>query len=194
MTHALFIIGNSRRFLEESEKFQEFLALPPNAIRSSVIRTAYLSEWEFHHAFLKEFYARQTEPLLLVYNGHGEKEGWAINEEEVFSYHSLVSSFLFYRRLPTIVVNNCCFSGALSSYAQKYNLSWDLFEFIFSADSRHVCCGGLFEDVAHFWSEGTNFLPETKMYQKAGERRIKKCRQARFGADLELLFFKKKAN
>lgn len=194
MAHALFIVGNSRRFLEEGEKFQEFLALSPNAVSSSVIQTAYLSEWEFYHAFLKEFDARQTGPLLIVYCGHGEKEGWCINEDTIFSYHSLLSSFLFYRHQPTILVNNCCFSGALSLCAKKYDLSWDLFEFISSTDSRHVCCGGLCEDIAGFWFRGTNFIPETKTYQKTGERRIKKYRQARFGADLELLFFKKKVN
>jgi len=150
-----------------------------------------MDEDTLRRKLMRILHLHHHEPLLIVYSGHGEKEGWTPNEDCLFRYDSL-SLLLLFRVQPTIVIADCCYSGALISEMKKNGPDLELFEAITSADGKSKCFGGLLKDVQEFWRKGSVFVPEKKI--KIRYRREKKIKtyaiwQMRYGAYLDELCF-----
>lgn len=191
MTHAIIVVGGSKRFDDEGKKFKRFIREGRKAT-VSYIPTAYLSETELLRKLVKIMNLHRKEPLLLVYTGHAKEGGWQINDGS-FLIYKILAVMIVSREQPTVVATDCCYAGSLISYLNFFGADWAKLEVVAAVDDKHTSVGGLLLDIEEQWRSSVDFVPGFKtVRENVGDKRknVKIC-QVRYGAHLDYLFFTK---
>ena len=192
MTYAIIIAGNSVGFYEEAKKFRSFLKRNCG-ISASIVRTAYLTVGKLRARLQKLFLEHENEPLLLLYAGHGLKNGWAMCDEQTFPYEELAALFAL-RKYPSVFVNDCCFAGVAYAVFKEFGLKFSSLEILAAVDKSHECFAGLLDSLQESWAASKNYEPKAVFFKKSQKSPSIFVFQERKGAKLQYLFFKKNLN
>ena len=76
-----------------------------------VIESAGLSAEDLQMRLLAAVGKTAGDPLLLLYSGHGDPDGWSAGREAFVPYEWL-ARLLAVRVRPTVFVNSCCYSAS----------------------------------------------------------------------------------
>lgn len=110
MPQALLIAGDSKRHLLGLLALRNYLRHEAGVKDVRLIRGAYLDKREFK-AVLGPLLSMETDdPLLLAYHGHGGKDGWWFNDENVFNYWQDLGRRLKESPRRVLIINDCCHS------------------------------------------------------------------------------------
>lgn len=86
MPQALLIAGDSKRHLLGLLALRNYLQHEAGVKDVCLIRGAYLDKRELELVLGPLLSMETDDPLLLAYHGHGGKDGWWFNDENVFCY------------------------------------------------------------------------------------------------------------
>jgi len=157
MTGAIIIIGNEKRFFDNSIKLRDYL-IKYAGIESIMIEAAYLGIEQLEDKLRAAVVANKFSPLLLIfYNGHGLKEGWAVNPNKYFRYETLVK-ILKERIGRTLLINDCCHAFSVMFAIQEASLAPENFGVI-AACGENEESYGISESVLESWSKSEIYLP-----------------------------------
>ena len=158
MARALFIIGDEPRFFRNIQAMRLYLDTQCRLSRLTILNAAELSLTELFLRFAIEAAREPGEPLLVVYSGHGLKEGWVPSAGAVITYTAVVS-LLSLRRSPTVLINACCYPAAIFARLEKASVSPELVSVIAAGPADRVTYDGLVDRVAQSWTKGVPYEP-----------------------------------
>lgn len=115
--HVLLIAGNERRFIEDVQKFTDFLG--PKRPRMARVHAAYWQERAFARAVEGAIAAAGHAPLLIVYSGHDGVDGWGFSVPGSYPYARLCGAVAARPGGTTLDVNACCHAMALAKEAER---------------------------------------------------------------------------
>lgn len=158
MARALFIVGDEPRFLQNIEPLRQYLEANAGLSSLSVLNAADVPLTDLFLRFAIEAARDPAEPFLLVYSGHGLKEGWAPTSTTVIGY-TAVASLLTLRRSPTVFINGCCYPAAVFAELEKAKASPELVSVIAAGPADKVTYDGLIARVAKSWERDVPYDP-----------------------------------
>lgn len=166
MARALLIAGDGLCFLKAAQAMRDFLLKETDVKDVAVVRTAYLSFWEFQEQIVAALDASQNEPLLILFCGHGgrakrgggpkkrkkENAGWQLSsDQEVFSYYEF-ACLLQGHPAPVYIMNDCCFAFGIVNELRRAGLSnKKVGVLVSSAGNRYTYLGEFVERVLRHW-------------------------------------------
>jgi hypothetical protein len=96
---------------------------------------------------------RTKSPLLILYFGHGDTKGWALDDTRTLEYHRLADALKEGRR-PVVLVNACCHAMAAAKSFEERGVSKERLSLIAASEIDETTSGGLFmELVMDNWSQ-----------------------------------------
>lgn len=164
MARAIMISGDEVRFLQDAGIYGRYLT-KETGVNSLAYWTAlgsYPSVDALKLWLSVQLSVSDDEPLLLIYAGHGNEEGWNVRDgEDDVSYAWLVDT-LARVPYPVLIVNDCCDSGSLVTFLQDRGVSEEQFGVIMScAAGTDSYDGVLVELLPQIWRERDLFVPFT---------------------------------
>lgn len=105
---ALLIAGDGRFFLNGARRFKRYLQREVGMTDIQIIKTAYMTTkqvWTYLRKALDP--SRANGPLLLLYEGHGAKDGWGISYCRRILYKALVNDLIKNYPEPILFINDC---------------------------------------------------------------------------------------
>lgn len=161
MARAVIVAGNSKRFLDQAKQLRSFLkdsgveALP-------IIRSAYETPNKVTSVIVQETRRRfrKENPLLVAYLGHGNKHGWALNDDNSLEYSGLVK-VLAQSKCPVLVINDCCHAGALIDELTAAKVDDAKVGAIASISADQACYPGLTDEILNAWEKNVEYQPHT---------------------------------
>lgn len=104
------------RLLAETKQFIHYLEIHP---RCKDLQIFHMEERCDVEHFVDYFKQRITDPLLILYHGHGSYRGhWSTDEASIF-YYSHALHCMRNVSGPLLIINDCCFAGLLVKYIEK---------------------------------------------------------------------------
>lgn len=163
--HVLLIAGNERRFIEDVQKFADFLA--PSRPRLTRIHAAYWEERAFARAVEATIAAAGRAPLLIVYSGHGSASGWGFSVPGTYPYPRLCDALAARPGGVALVVNACCHAMAFAKEAERRPslVGSGRLSVIAACDADKATRVPLVEHVLGDWTRGKAFMPKTYLFQ-----------------------------
>jgi hypothetical protein len=111
MPDALIFYGNELRFLDPVMKFYRYLKLDSRIGTVSVLPA--LSK-DLPNLIRRELDClKASQPMLIVYCGHGTFEGWKCS-----IFYNDLAKILSRSNKKILIVNHCCYSGGLIPYLE----------------------------------------------------------------------------
>lgn len=163
MPRAILIAGGAKRFLDEALTFKNYLDTA--GIYTILLETAYLGVREFtlKLADILEQYKHDApdEPVLLIFTGHGGKNGWDLDETEKFPYTTLIV-LIKQNPMPLLIINTSCHSFSLAQLLEQPEISKERISLIATCDADEEGYQGLLEDIADTWKKRTPYEPLPK--------------------------------
>ena len=123
MTSAIIVVGDEPGFLRHAQEFAVFLKKKSGVKKVSILKGAYTNFTQFNTQFSDTIFKehRNSQNLLVAYQGHGSKEGWAINNQTVIPYN-WVAYCVVRHRGSVLVINDTCYADALWREIPKIRL------------------------------------------------------------------------
>ncbi len=153
MTRVILIAGDSKRFLPDTKRFYSYLTryvgILPKEIQK--IRTAYLSEITLIKKMVTAVLEKTDEPLLIVFCGHGRKNGWVMDDSRVFPYIAL-SHILLAGTRPIQLINDCCYAMSVTQKFKKFEVDKKRVSLIGACTANKKTSEGLCEWVIERWT------------------------------------------
>src|SRR3989344_264878 len=165
MSNAILIAGNASRFTETAYTFKSYLLkeklVTPKKVK--VLPTTYVAEEMFAYRISSAIKAKTSEPLLILFCGHGNKFGWALDDVRLFSYTQLASMLLIGRR-PVTILNDCCHAMAAKEAFEIKSVSPERLSLIAATESGETTPGGLADIALNSWRQRrpVRFGPELR--------------------------------
>lgn len=156
MAQAMLIAGNSKRRFDEAVLFKNFLEERVGIVNIRLIFAAY-TETEQIEKELKDFLAID-EPAVLLYDGHGGRTGWCLDDARYLKYKTL-TAIVKQRTQPLVVINSCCHSFSLVSYLETSQVSEQAVSIIASSSAEDVSYQGIVKAVIEAWNEQKPYQP-----------------------------------
>lgn len=193
MSRALIIVGHELQAHEEAESYYYFLR---KHVGIKLVKQ--VSAWNKASSTLLAIIANQChlagrQPLLIVYIGHGAKDGWAYGKFDAatwleLSYAKLADALAVSRRGPTLIVNDCCHAAALASaFCERDDECTDVGVISGSTEKGVTYTGSIGTAVLTAWGERRPFEPR-KIDQGPTAPPLE---ENRWGAELDHHFFAK---
>lgn len=155
MTRAILISGNAYRFTEERREFERYLVcevgIGLNQIKCFIsgVTSALDVVMDIHVALTMS--QKSTYPLILLYNGHGGKHAWALDEDQTLRYDAL-SIELRKANRPVLVVSDCCHAMSLVEQCVKDEVSPERIGIIAASESDEKVVAWLSARLRECWS------------------------------------------
>ncbi len=155
MPRVIIISGDEERFHDESAYCAKFCKdeLRIRTIKSIVLGTA-LEEDALEILDKAMFNGDTSQPLLLIYNGHGEKGCWYYSKDKRFQYKVLCYLVKRYKS-SVLIINNCCYSFSLAETFIKEGVSAERVGVIASSGANELSYTGILcPDIFNSWKAG----------------------------------------
>lgn len=157
MPRAIIVVGNELRFLRASETFKSYLiSIGVDPIRT--IRAAYRNADQLEKELAFQLLVATGEPLLLAYFGHGLKAGWAHAMESpiesICLCYDRLALILVKREAPTLLVNECCFAGAIIPAIEAVGADHKRTSIIAASPADQSSYPGMTDRVLASWQAG----------------------------------------
>lgn len=166
MANAILIAGNASRFFDTVCTFKSYLIkeqlTTPKKVR--ILPTTYVAEEMFEYRISSSIAAKTTEPLLILFCGHGSKFGWALDDARIFSYFQLAKILLPGRR-PVTILNDCCHAMSAVEAFESNSVSSKRLSLVAATESGETTSGGGLTEIAlNSWRQGRpiRFGPELR--------------------------------
>lgn len=169
MSHAILVAGNASRFSDTVYVFRSYLTneglVTPKKVK--ILPTTYVAEEMFGYRISSAIAAKTSEPLLILFCGHGNKFGWALDDVRIFSYSQLAKMLLLGRR-PVTILNDCCHAMAAKEAFEASSVSPKRLSLIAATESDETTSGGLAEIALNSWRQRRpiRFGPELRWGEK----------------------------
>lgn len=155
MPRVIIISGDEERFHNESAYCAKFCKeeLHIRSIKSIIFGAA--SEEDALDILDKAMFNGDTsQPLLLIYNGHGEKGCWYYGKDKRFQYKALCYLVRKYKS-SILIINNCCYSFSLAETFIQERVPDDRVGVIASSGANEVSYTGILcPDIFKSWKAG----------------------------------------
>lgn len=164
MPHAIVVVGNERRFIDETRHFVRHLRKYSCCARITVLRGAYHAPEELDRRLRRSMRAVPAEDVLLVaYFGHGNKGSWGYaleNQGKYLEYgYPMLAKALARHPGPTVILNDCCHSESLQPHLEQAGFTAERCLLISSCGTDELCHAGAGTEVLDQWRMGTVFTP-----------------------------------
>ncbi len=168
---ALLIAGDEDEFLAEAVRFKEFLL---QNHRLGIVELTEGADADLLEGRLSQM-TQTPEPLLIVFVGHGGRDGWQLyGPKNFFGYTTLIRLLLDRYPYPTQIINDCCFSGSLICFLKESAVSLAPIGVIASSGKGRMDHGhGLLEKVRQSWQNRMRFDPRKYTFEKAQVPRMR---------------------
>ena len=152
MRQAILIAGNSRRFLDDLYSLRQFLVEAVGLRQSAVrlISAAYVDLGIIQHRLERAIGRRTKDPLLLVFSGHGNTDGWYLDDDRFLSFEELAKMLTLGKR-PVTVIGDCCHAMAAVAHFEKLRVPPERLSYIAASGADMTCRGGLIGLVERNW-------------------------------------------
>lgn len=195
MRAAFIVVGAELRAWEQAETLLDYLKKVAGIRHATICPGWNRDEGSLKDAFTYHATKAAKQPLLLSYIGHGYKDacsgakGWSYGMEHGekdlrLPYATLHDWIAELREGPTLILNDCCYAGALeiSDAADRPLASVGV---IASSVADGYSYGALTQSVIDTWMDGEVYVPRN--YPGALNRYV--VQEARFGPELDRHFF-----
>jgi len=193
MRAALIVVGSELRAYEQAETLSDYLRKVAGIRHTSICPGWNRNEDSLKGVFVYHATKAARQPFLLAYIGHGYKDregvtGWSYGYESGekdlrIPYKTLVGWIKEYREGPTLVLNDCCYSGSFLPIATPRNLRKRI-GVIASTIRVGYSYGSLTQSVIDTWMDGKTYAPRT--YPGTHDRY--EVREMRDGPELDAHF------
>lgn len=164
MPHAIIVVGNERRFIDETRRFVRHMRKTARCERVTVLRGAYYAPSELDAHLRSALRAVPADDVLLVaYFGHGKDGCWSYALEHQGKYLSYgyaeLAKTLARHAGPLVMLNDCCHAESLQPFLEKAGVSPERCLLISACAADEVTTTGTGEEVVGQWREGRVFEP-----------------------------------
>lgn len=152
MPRAILIAGDENRFKENLLKLQNYLIDNGLVCNVTFIKAEDLDQTNLSEALLK----KPGEPILLVYNGHGYKDGWYSRERRCF-YYSRLAELIQKVSSPIYFINDCCYSFSVVDFLKRCSRLTPTG--LLSASPKNKVCYSFICEIIESWQRGKIYNP-----------------------------------
>ena len=158
MPRVIIVSGDERMFLDDSKFCESFCR---NELLISSVQCfcpGGIPEGTFFKMLDNAFSKGDIgQPLLLIYNGHGEKGFWAYGGGRQFLHKSL-AELVKKHKAPVLIINNSCFSFSLANVFAKERVPSDRVGIIAVCGADNISFSGILcQDIFKSWQAGAPY-------------------------------------
>lgn len=164
MPHAVIVVGNERRFIDNVRAFAAHLRSASAAFaRIATIRGAYLTPKQLRAQLRREIsLVPKDDALVIAYFGHGIDGAWSYALEHQrkplqLSYRELAADLARHPG-PLAILNDCCHAASLETRLEQTGIPKERCMLI-SACAADAVSTGASPDVLAQWRDGKTFEP-----------------------------------
>ena len=162
MQQAILIAGDEERHAGRVNKFLEFIQDNLEICRYSLNTIKGLDKKSMYGYLAQELQLPRLkdEPVLILYNGHGTREGWATRDGEiVMPYRGLAKIVESFVHGPFILINDCCHAESVIPAFENSSMPRENIEIFAACGVEEVSFGSMTGDILKTWQKGSCFDP-----------------------------------
>lgn len=161
MPRAAVVIGNAKRFHDEAIFFRNYLTEKVGLAQKDILFLlgGYLGGDAVINE-LKQFFDQTPcdDPVVVLYDGHGNTNGWHLDDAEIVRNEELAALFGSYS-WPLVIVNFCCHSFALADGLKNIAGAEQRVLLLSPCAAEEVVCQGFVEKVCDAWRKKEAYTP-----------------------------------
>lgn len=155
---AIIVAGDEDRFERNLARWKIYLSMEVKIDQISLFHQNRFDVDKFKKSLLE----KPGVPIILIYNGHGSKNGWSLKfcsccEKWQYLKYETLAKLLQEVRSPVYLINDCCYSFSVVHWLKKYSRKYPIS--LLAAGPKNKISYSMSCDVITSWYHGEIYHP-----------------------------------